>query len=281
MVTPFLKWAGGKAQLLPQFERLFPAQFENYVEPFVGSVAVFFHLYSTGRLRGHVCLNDRNPDLILCYQAVRDHVEELIGELERHARGRHSASYFYEVRSWDREVDFAQRWTPVQRAARIMFLNRTCYNGLYRVNSQGHFNVPFGRYANPTVCNPDNLRRASASLQGVDLRSEPFEQCAGRAQAGDFVYFDPPYHPLSQTASFTGYTQDNFTFDDQRHLAAVFRTLDARGCKLMLSNSWTEPILELYRGFHCEKVLARRAINSKADRRGEVAEVVVLNYQEN
>ncbi len=275
--TPFVKWAGGKGQLLAQFEALFPADFDGYIEPFAGGGAVFFHLYNHGRLNGRATLSDSCWELMNCYRVIRDEVEALIAQLKRHELHRLSEEYFYEVRSWDRRPDFARR-SAVERAARTIFLNRTCYNGLYRVNSRGQFNVPHGRYRNPVVCDEANLRAVSRALQGVELRDEGFERCVEWARPGDFVYLDPPYHPLSSTASFTAYTHDSFGPQDQERLAAVFRRLDARGCRVMLSNSRTPFVCELYAGYRQKIVTARRPINSRASGRGEIEEIVVLNW---
>lgn len=268
---PILKWAGGKGQLLSQFVPLFPARFGAYHEPFLGGGAVFFHLAGSGRLRGKaVTLTDNNPELINVYQMVRDQVRELIADLQRH---QNEPGYYYAVRSQDPAA-----LSPVQRASRMIFLNKTCYNGLWRVNRQGRFNVPFGRYKNPRICDQQGLLAAHQALQGVQLAVAPFAAVLERAQPGDFVYFDPPYHPLSPTSSFTSYTATDFGAGEQQQLAAVFRELDRKGCLVMLSNSDVPFIRELYAGFRVVTVQANRAINSKSDRRGPVTEVVVLNY---
>jgi DNA adenine methylase len=276
--TPFVKWAGGKSQLLEQFEPFFPTRFNRYVEPFVGGGAVFFHLFNKGLIADGVILNDLNQDLMTCYEVIRDRVDKLVEELRRHETHKMNESYFYEIREWDRKPGFHER-SPVEQTARTIFLNRTCYNGLYRVNSRGQFNVPFGRYKNPTICDEDNLRAVSQALQGVELRSEDFEQCIEWARPGDFVYLDPPYHPLSETASFTSYTRDNFEEADQIRLAAVFRQLDKMGCQVMLSNSYTPLIRELYDGYGYtrETVTARRAISCRGDGRGGIPELVIVN----
>ena len=275
--SPFVKWAGGKGQLLAQLDPYLPARLAGYVEPFVGGGAVFFHLYRQGRLRGKkVVLIDSLEELINCYRVVRDQVEALIAELGRHEAGKTDRDYYYQVRAWDRQSDYGRR-SDVERAARFVFLNRTCYNGLYRVNRSGEFNVPFGRYRNPTICDAANLRAASHALQGVQLLADDFSRCLEISGAGDFVYLDPPYHPLSDTASFTGYTAGDFGVEDQRRLAGMFRQLDRRGCQLMLSNSSTALVEELYAGYEQVQVHASRPISARADRRGLVAELLVLN----
>ena len=276
--SPFVKWAGGKSQLLSQFEPYFPAQFRRYVEPFVGGGAVFFHLFRQGRLAGgEALLVDSLQELIGCYRVVQARVEELIAELQRHEPHKHDEAYFYQVRAWDRSPDYARR-NEIERAARFLFLNRTCYNGLYRVNRRGEFNVPFGRYRNPNICPAANLRAASSALQGVRLLAGDFTRVLEAAAPGDFVYLDPPYDPLSDTASFTGYTVEDFRVADQRRLADLFRELDRRGCRVMLSNSSTGLIRELYAGYRQVEVQAARVISSKADSRGAIPELLVMNY---
>lgn len=273
----FIKWAGGKSQLLSQFDPYFPVSFGRYVEPFVGGGAVFFHLYNQGRLAGkEIILLDRLEELINCYRVIQTGVEELIAALQEHEPHKREADYFYQVRNWDREPGYARR-SAVERAARFIFLNRTCYNGLYRVNRRGHFNVPFGRYRNPTICDAANLRAVSKALQDVRLLVGDFERCLEVTGAGDLIYLDPPYHPLSETANFTSYTSQDFDAEDQRRLARVFRELADRGCYVMLSNSATDLVRELYRGFVQIEVSALRAINSKAEGRGAIVELLILN----
>lgn len=264
---PILKWAGGKGALLAQYAPYFPpsGSYARYFEPFIGSAAVFFHLQPPRSF-----LFDRNPHLIEVYSVVRDSVEELIAALREHHNDR---DHFYQVRAQN-PADL----TPVQRAARLIFLNRTCYNGLYRVNRRGQFNVPFGRHANPTICDEPGLRAASAALQRAHLEVADFEIVLRMAEPGDLVYFDPPYAPLSPTSNFTSYTADGFTNADQARLADVFRALDRRGCLLMLSNSSAPLIRDLYQGFHLNEISARRAINSKPDRRGIITELLITNF---
>ncbi|MBN1202173.1 MAG: DNA adenine methylase [Anaerolineae bacterium] len=274
---PFLKWAGGKGQLLDQYAPLFPADVSGaYYEPFVGSGAVFFHLRGAGLPVQRWHLADVNAALITCYCVVRDDLGALIDHLAVH-KAQHSHDYYYAVRNRDRDPAWADV-PDVARAARLIYLNKTCYNGLWRVNSKGQFNVPMGRYTKPDILNEDRLRAASAALAGVSLVVESFESVLDRAGAGDFVYFDPPYVPLSATASFTSYAAGDFGPDDQRRLADVFGALAARGCRVMLSNSDTPLVRDLYAGFDLRTVQARRAINSRRNGRGPVDEVVVRNY---
>lgn len=271
---PFLKWVGGKQQLLPQFEAFFPTCFERYIEPFVGGGAVFFHLWNTKRLPKKSFLFDNNEELINVYRVVRDNVDALIELLALHEK-RHNKKYYYQIRGLDRK-DI--QLTDLERAARTIYLNRTCYNGLYRVNQKGQFNTPIGSYKNPRILYQDVLKAANLALQGVTIEAVDFREIIHFAQAGDFFYFDPPYDPVSSTASFTSYTANGFNEQDQRDLAKIFKQLTARGCLCMLSNSYTPFILELYREFRIETVQAKRAVNSNANGRGNIPEVVVLNY---
>jgi len=276
---PFVKWAGGKGQLLPELARRLPRYFRRYHEPFVGGAALFFNLYNQGRLRHGAVLSDYNPELVLCYQVVRDDAEALIAALKQHEQYRLDREYFLEIRSWDRQPNFARR-SPVERAARTIFLNRTCYNGLYRLNNKGQFNAPFGYYKNPLICDPENMRAASAALQGVELCVGDFGDLAERVEPDDFVYFDPPYVPLSATASFTHYTGQAFGPADQRRLAQLFDSLMERGVYVMLSNSYTPLSRELYaaHAVSTSVVYASRKINCDGRKRGQVEELIVCGY---
>lgn len=276
---PFLKWAGGKGQLLPALTDRLPARFRRYHEPFVGGGALFFHLWSGGRLRDGATLSDFNPELVNCYQAARDHVDELIAYLQRLKPRFDDRDFFYEIRGWDRQPGFAER-PLVERAARTIFLNRTCYNGLYRLNNKGFFNAPFGYYKNPLIVDPENMREVSRALQHVQLHVGDFAGVLDRAEPGDLVYFDPPYVPVSATASFTAYTGQGFAEDAQRRLAQVFFDLAGRGCYVMLSNSYTELARALYHGqpLH-ERVHASRKINCDGKKRGLVEELIVCSYK--
>ncbi|MBI2881089.1 MAG: DNA adenine methylase [Candidatus Tectomicrobia bacterium] len=267
--APFLKWAGGKTQLLSQFEPFFPQGIERYIEPFVGGGAVFFHVAERFRPE-RVVLSDSNEELINAYVAVRDNVEGVIEALREH-RWMHSPDYYYKMRA-------VKPRTRTGRAARFIYLNKTCYNGLYRVNAKGEFNVPVGSYKNPKIFDAENLRLASEALQEVDIQVRRFTDFVPSAKGGDFFYFDPPYHPISRTSSFTSYTPEAFGEEDQGRLAEVYRALDGKGCRLMLSNSDCGFVRGLYRGFRIEEVRARRAINSNGRGRGEVSELLVLNY---
>ncbi len=279
MATPFLKWAGGKARLAPLVVARAPGGFRRFHEPFVGGGAVFFAMAGAG-YGGEAMINDANRELAECYAAVRDDVEALIvclGKREAAFQGLDAAgreSYYYEQRG-DSPA------TATGRAARLIFLNHTCYNGLYRVNSRGGFNVPYGRYANPRICDAAGLRAASAVLSGVEISCEDFEAGCDRAVAGDFVYLDPPYQPLSVTSSFTSYTAGDFGPGDQERLRDAFEAMTRRGVAAMLSNSDHPAIRDLYEGFgyRFEVVAMSRAINSVGSKRTPVPELLVSNFE--
>jgi DNA adenine methylase len=263
---PFLKWAGGKRRLLAQYENYFPQRIGRYYEPFLGGGAVFFHLYP--RLTT-ATIADANPELINVYDCLKNQVDQVIAQLEQH-RQHHSEDHYYQVRNQSKTS-----LTPAQRAARLIYLNRTCYNGLYRENAQGRFNVPMGRYKRPTICNEDLLRAVARSLNQVEVRLAPFQESSASAQPGDFVYFDPPYHPLSATSNFTAYSRYPFGAEQQIALRDVFADLANRGVQVMLSNSDCQFIRQLYADFELHTITACRSINSKAQRRGKITEVLV------
>ncbi len=273
---PFLKWVGGKTQLLAQMEPLLPPTFKRYFEPFVGGAALFFDLQATRRLTkpagtgSRAFLRDVNTELVDCYVAVRDDVEAVIEALREH---RYESDYYYEVRA------LKPAGLPLpERAARTIFLNKTGYNGLYRVNKSGQFNVPFGRFTKPLFCDVDNLRACSRALQCVSIDAGDFASVLEHAKKGDFVYFDPPYVPLSPTSDFTAYIPGGFREPEQRKLAEVFAKLASRGVNVMLSNSDTPLVRELYRDFMIDTVYASRSVNSDITRRGKLKEVVVRSY---
>lgn len=264
---PFIKWAGGKSQLLPEISKRLPPknQIGRYFEPFLGGGALFFSLQHP-----HSFLSDTNKELVELYQIVKDNVEELIKALKHH---KNEHDYFYDVRAQN-PVDLS----PVERAARFIYLNKTCFNGLYRVNSKGQFNVPFGKYKNPTICDEEGLRAASLALRKAKVLQGSFQSILLKAKTTDFIYFDPPYHPLNQTSSFTSYTSDGFGENEQIQLANVYRELADRGCFVMLSNSNMPLIKELYKDFSIHEIQASRAINSKAEGRGKITELLIINY---
>ncbi|HEY5913517.1 MAG TPA: DNA adenine methylase [Verrucomicrobiae bacterium] len=271
---PFLKWAGGKGQLLAQFDRFLPESIDRYLEPFVGGGAVFFHLKQ--RFPGmRAFLRDNNSELVNVYAAVRDFPEELMRQLDAHLE-RYRADregYYYFVRS-QHHLPLTQ---IVERAARMIFLNKTCFNGLYRVNGRGEFNVPIGSHTNPALYDRANILATSAALRDVQLATQDFRDTMNEARPGDFVYIDPPYVPVSRTASFTSYTKEDFGQEEQRELAALCADLARRGVRFMLSNSDIVFVRRLYGNFTINTVRARRAINCNGSKRGHVNEVVVTN----
>ncbi|GAB4364633.1 MAG: DNA adenine methylase [Elainellaceae cyanobacterium] len=263
---PFLKWAGGKGQLIQQYLPYFPRNFRTYYEPFLGGGAIFFHL-----LPPQAMLTDINPELVNVYRCIRDRVDAVIALLEQHQQ-QHCRDYYYQMRSTVSE-------DAVERAARLIYLNRTCYNGLYRENAKGQFNVPMGRYKAPKVCNLDLLRSVSQALQSTEIALESFDAVLTRARTSqDFVYFDPPYHPISATSRFTAYSRYSFHPADQIHLHDTFVELANRGVKVMLSNSDCPFVRDLYQNFTIHTITASRAINSNAQRRGKITEVLVTSY---
>ena len=270
--SPFVKWVGGKGRLLAQLEPLLPRGVERmrHVEPFMGGAALFF-----ARRPERALLCDVNAALVGTYRMVRDRVDEVIEQL-RPLAAEHDAERYYAVREAYNESRHDEHGP--RRAAMFIYLNKTCFNGLHRVNRKGEFNVPAGRYKNPSILNPDRLRAASAALEGAAVENEPFEALLESARPGDFVYLDPPYEPVSRTANFTGYASGGFSRDDQTRLRDVYDELTRRGCRCMLSNSDVPFIRDLYRRHRIDVVQAARAVNRNANGRGKVPEVVVRNY---
>lgn len=267
---PILKWVGGKTQLLEQMKPLMPTTFRRYFEPFVGGAAVFFDLRAE-RPDTPAFLSDVNAELVNCYTAVRDDVDGVIRALGKHVYDR---DHYYEVRA-RKPADLA----PAVRAARTIYLNKTGYNGLYRVNKSGQFNVPFGRFTNPLFCDEDNLRACARALRGVSIEHGDFSDVTKHAKKGDFVYFDPPYVPLSPTSDFTAYIPGGFREAEQEKLAKVFAKLAKKGVHVMLSNSDTPLVRKLYAGFDIHVVYASRSVNSNAAGRGKLREVVVRSVE--
>lgn len=291
---PFLKWAGSKRQLLSRFDALYPpalkaGKIKNYYEPFTGGGAVFFDIIQRYTIKNSF-LFDVNQDLVLTYSVLQDHTSKLVKALQQHeshylALSKEKRSDYYYAQ---RTLFNAQRpdatkttiTTSVQRAAQFIFLNRTCFNGLFRVNSKGIFNTPAGDYAKPLICDEANLRLAAKLLTGASIQNADFSAVLKKVTASSFVYFDPPYRPLNRTASFTAYNQAAFTDQQQMALAAVYRKLDKKGAMLMLSNS--DPgdgfFDKLYKGFYIKRVPAKRLINADASKRGFVNEIIITNY---
>ena len=291
MAKPFIKWVGGKTQLLSQLDLILPdnllqADGFTYMEPFVGGGAMLFHMLQRYPNMGMAVINDINPDLINAYRTLREHPEMLIAELRRfqtdfrNLPGEEARKeFFLEVR----RVYNDGAGDEILRTAMFMFLNRTCFNGLYRVNSRGQFNVPFGKYVNPTICDEELLMEDSALLQNVRIYCGDYALMERYVDDNTFIYFDPPYRPISTTSSFTSYSKDGFDDNDQIRLARFFRLMSQRGCRMMLSNSCSgRPddnfFEELYGGFTIARVDARRFINSNPAKRGQMNEIVIRNY---
>jgi DNA adenine methylase len=271
LIGPFLKWVGGKRQLMSTITKLMPQKYSIYYEPFIGGGAVLFHNQPTVAV-----INDFNKELINVYNVIKNNPEELIQDLKIH---KNESEYFYKLRVLDREESFEQI-SDIKKASRVIFLNKTCFNRLYRVNSSGEFNSPFGRYKNPNIVNELTIRAVSKYLNDNEilLLNKDFEEAVEGAKKGDFVYFDPPYDPVSKSSNFTGYVQVGFRNDEQIRLRDLCISLDKNGVNFLLSNSATPFIKDLYRGFNIEFVKANRQINSNADKRGEVNEVLIWNY---
>ena len=269
---PFVKWVGGKRQLINQFQELFPKEFNNYHEPFLWAGAVFFAIQ-----KKYSYLSDINEELVNTWQVVKENPVELINFLKTLE---YSKEKFLEIRAWDREENWQEKYTKVQRAWRFIYLNRTCFNGLYRVNSKWEFNVPFGKYKNPDFVQEENILNVSKLLNKTEAKIElaSFEKVLENAKKWDFVYLDPPYDVLTESANFTSYDKSWFGQDMQKKLRDVFIELDKMWCKVMLSNHNTPFIREIYSWYKFDIVKARRNVNSKGDKRGEVEEIVVRNY---
>ncbi|RLL43925.1 DNA adenine methylase [Oceanobacillus piezotolerans] len=272
-LQPFIKWVGGKRQLLHEIRKYVPSIFGTYYEPFVGGGAVLFDLAPKNAV-----INDSNAELINLYKVIKSKrkLEQLIRKLKEH---RNEEEYYYKVRAEDRSDDYFTK-SDVDRASRFIYLNRTGYNGLYRVNSNGYFNVPFGKYKNPDYVNESVLRRCHEYLNknNVRITNKDFESAVKGAKAGDLIYFDPPYDPLNETSSFTSYTKDSFGDWDQVRLRNLFIKLYEKGCYVILSNSDTLFINKLYNypGVQIIKVEASRNVNSKKEGRGKITEVMVI-----
>ena len=270
--APVVKWVGGKRQLLPQILPLIPKRMSAYCEPFLGGGAVLFALQPRRAL-----VNDLNQDLITVYRVIRENADALIEHLSRHEN---TPEYFYRIRDLDRDREAYAALSDVEKASRLLYLNKTCYNGLFRVNASGAFNSPYGHYRRPNIVNEQTIRGVSRYFNSCDITffSEDFAAVLDRVPRGGFVYLDPPYDPVSDTASFTGYNRGGFGREEQVRLKACCDALTARGVKFLLSNSATPFIRELYSSYHVSIVQARRAVNSVASRRGAIEEVLVRNY---
>ncbi|HET6516777.1 MAG TPA: DNA adenine methylase [Nitrosopumilaceae archaeon] len=273
---PFVKWAGGKRQLIPILNQHLPDNYGTFFEPFLGGGAMLFHVV-TNHPKQKCIVSDLNSDLVLAYVTIRDKVDELISSLKSHSRKyfKNKKSYYYDVRESDPK-------NQVEKTSRLIFLNRTCFNGLYRVNSKGKFNVPLGRYTNPNIVNEENLRSVSSALKSkkIQINCRDFSATLDDVKKDDFVYFDPPYQPVSSTANFTSYTNRDFTYDDLKRLLKLCKKLDSEGCKFMLSNSNSEDVLKTFsnNSWKVFEIEANRAINSNSRKRTGHSELLIKNY---
>lgn len=272
LATPILKWVGGKRQLLNEILKHIPDKFSTYYEPLLGGGAVLFDLQPKKAI-----VNDINEDLINVYSVIRDNVEELIEDLKKH---KNDADYYYEIREKDRDKEKYNQLSNIEKASRIIYLNKTCYNGLFRVNQQGEFNAPFGKYKNPNIVNETTIRAVNNYFNKAQItfKCTDFEEAVKGIRKGSFVYFDPPYDPVSDSSNFTGYDKGGFNRDEQIRLKTLCDKLNRRNIKFLLSNSATSFIFDLYKDYNITIVQANRAINSKSDKRGKVNEVLVKNY---
>lgn len=293
IAKPFLKWAGGKGQLINTFDEMFPnelkeSKIKTYIEPFVGGGAVLFHILQNYDIE-KIYINDINKELINCYRCIKTNVNEVIKQLEILAKEYLScddrAKYFYSVRDRYNSINLNGHY-DFEKCADFIFLNHTCFNGLYRVNKSGKFNVPHGKYKNPLICDKDNLLLCSRLLQKVEISFGSYEQVLNNADKNTFVYFDPPYRPLIENNSFVSYDKSGFDDNAQIKLAENFKELDKKDCLLMLSNSDPKNTNEndnffddLYNGFEIKRVYAKRVINCQASKRGDITEIVVMNYK--
>ncbi|WP_316507156.1 DNA adenine methylase [Nitrosopumilus sp.] len=273
---PFVKWAGGKRQLIPILNENLPDNFRTYHEPFLGGGALLFHML-TERDGQKCCISDLNSDLVLAYTVIQNDIEDLIYSLKDHEKNyqKDSKSYYYSIRESNPD-------NKIEKTSRLLFLNRTCFNGLYRVNSRGKFNVPLGKYTNPNIVNEDNLRSVSNILKSrnVSIKCQDFGEVLRGAKKGDLVYFDPPYHPVSDTANFTSYTNKDFTYDDLIRLSELCNSLDAKGCKILLSNSDSKEVANTFstKQWKIKRIKANRSINSDSKKRTGHYELLIKNY---
>ena len=273
---PFVKWAGGKRQLIPILNENLPNSFGTYYEPFLGGGALLFHIL-TDRIGQKCSISDLNSDLVLAYTVIRNRIDDLITSLKNHERNyrKNSKSYYYSIRE-------SNPRSEVEKTSRLLFMNRTCFNGLYRVNSKGKFNVPLGKYINPNIVNETNLRSVSHILQSskTSIQCRDFEAVLRYAKKGDLVYFDPPYQPVSETANFTSYTNKNFTPDDLTRLVKICKSLDEKGCNVLLSNSDSKLVSDMFseKAWKINKIPANRSINSDSKKRTGHFELLIKNY---
>lgn len=273
---PFVKWAGGKRQLIPILNQNLPESFGTYYEPFLGGGALLFHILTDKN--GQKCsISDLNSDLVLAYTTIRDRIDALITSLKNHEKNyqKDSESYYYSIRE-------SNPRSEIEKTSRLIFLNRTCFNGLYRVNSKGKFNVPLGKYSNPNIVNEENIRAVSHILQSsrTTIKCRDFEAVLRDAKKGDLIYFDPPYQPVSATSNFTSYTTKDFTYDDLTRLAELCLKLDSRGCNVLLSNSDSQEVADIFakNPWKITRIAANRSINSNSKKRTGHFELLIKNY---
>ena len=273
---PFVKWAGGKRQLIPLLNENLPKTFKTYHEPFLGGGALLFHLL-TERKEQKYSVSDLNSDLVLTYTVIRDRIDDLIFSLQNHEKNyqKDSKFYYYHVRNNNPRNE-------IEKTSRLIFLNKTCFNGLYRVNNKGQFNVPLGKYTNPNIVNEENLRSVNNILNSssISIKCQDFEAVLDTAKKDDLVYFDPPYQPVSQTANFTSYTNKDFTTDDLERLVDLCNNLNAKGCKILLSNSYSKKVISMFskKIWNIKKIKANRSINSNSKKRTGHFELLIKNY---
>lgn len=273
-ITPILKWAGGKRQLIDKIMPLIPVDYETYYEPFIGAGAVLLALKPHNAV-----INDSNWEIINVYKTIRDHVEELLELLEEHSVN-HTPEYYYQIRKIDRETNYLDNHSIIEMAARTIYLNKTCFNGLFRVNSKGFFNTPIGHYKNPNIVNSENIMKLHQYLneENIQLLTGDYESALDGIGEKDFVYFDPPYDPLSKTSSFTSYTKENFDIEEQKRLKKVCDRLTRNNIRFMLSNSDTEMLRELYCEYKIIAIPSKRMINAKGNGRNSIDELLITNY---
>lgn len=271
MCKPVIKWVGGKRQLINELKSFLPKDYNRYFEPFIGGGALFFSLKHQNSF-----ISDYNHELTNLYSTIKNDTDKLIKDLKKH---KNTEEYYYEMRALDRDEKKYKRLSNVKKASRFIYLNKTGFNGLYRVNSKGQNNVPYGKYKNPKWLDEENLKECSKLLAHTEIQTGDFEVIKDHIKEGDFVYFDPPYVPLNETSSFTSYTDQGFDAKMQERLKELCDYIDSIGAYFMLSNSHTDYILDLYKDYDIKTVMATRAVNSKASGRGKIKEVVVLNYK--
>lgn len=269
VARPFIKWAGGKRQLINELIKAMPVDYNRYYEPFIGGGALFFAIRPDNAF-----ISDINPELINVYNLIKNDVDSLIKDLRKYEN---TEEHFYDIRNLDRKPSY-KKLSKIKKASRFIYLNKTCYNGLYRTNSEGQFNVPFGFYKNPNIVDEHNLRLVAELLKKTEIVLSLFTGIEDKVKSRDFVYLDPPYMPISKTSSFTKYYRDDFGIDAQFELKEFCDKITKKGVYFLLSNSYSDLILDLYKNYNIKKIKAIRAINCKADKRGAITELIITNY---